>query len=170
MAIFGGNPALTLYLVLHGSYGLFWVYKDVAFGDRSFAREAPVITHVVCCIVLLFYWMTALLIATGRAIQEPSQARSVACLAMYGVGLWLMMASDHHKNTRLKVKPGLITDGLFSRTRNPNYLGEMLIYGSFAGVGGHAWSYLLLGFVWSTLFLVNMLAKDYSLSQKKGWL
>ena len=33
----------------------------------------------------------------------------------------------------MRAKKGLITDGLFSRCRNPNYLGEMMIYGAFAG-------------------------------------
>ena len=30
-------------------------------------------------------------------------------------------------------RKGLITDGMFSRCRNPNYLGEIFIYGAFAG-------------------------------------
>ena len=34
----------------------------------------------------------------------------------------------------LRARRGLITDGLFSRCRNPNYLGEMMIYGSFASM------------------------------------
>ncbi len=37
----------------------------------------------------------------------------------------------------LKVRRGLITDGFFARTRNPNYLGEMMIYGSFAALSMH---------------------------------
>ena len=84
----------------------------------------------------------------------------ITCVVMYVVGLFLMMGSDYQKNTQLKNKPGLIANGFFATTRNPNYLGEMLIYGSFAGLGGHRYSYYILGFVWSTLFLTNMLAKD----------
>ena len=41
--------------------------------------------------------------------------------------------ADVQKYFVLRAKRGLITDGLFSRSRNPNYLGEMFIYGSFAG-------------------------------------
>ena len=32
----------------------------------------------------------------------------------------------------LRMQPGLIEDGLFARTRNPNYFGELLIYSGFA--------------------------------------
>ena len=46
--------------------------------------------------------------------------------------------ADVQKYFVLRAKRGLITDGLFSRSRNPNYLGEMFIYGSFAGNAGQS--------------------------------
>ncbi len=42
------------------------------------------------------------------------------------------------KHTQLKAKPGLITDGLFSLSRNINYFGELLIYGAFMALTGRS--------------------------------
>ena len=49
-------------------------------------------------------------------------------------GIWLHHTSDCQKYFVLQASPGLITDGLWSHSRNPNYLGELFILGSFAGV------------------------------------
>lgn len=65
----------------------------------------------------------------------------------------------------LKARKGLITDGLFARTRNPNYLGEILIYFAYAMLSLHwlpfaieaAW---ILGFFWP-----NMRKKDASMAR-----
>ena len=47
-------------------------------------------------------------------------------------GVFLHYVSDAQKFFVLQLRKGLIQDGLFARTRNPNYLGELLIYGGFA--------------------------------------
>merc|ERR1712020_671007 len=68
---------------------------------------------------------------------------------------------------------GLIIDGLFSMTRNPNYLGEIFIYGAFAAFAWNhptwwwSWSQLLI--VWTLLFYPSWLAKDRSMSRYKEW-
>lgn len=85
------------------------------------------------------------------------------------VGVSLMIGSDVQKYTQLKLKKGLITDCFFSRTRNPNYLGEILIYLSFGIMSKNCISYYILGLVWSTLFLSSMLMKDLSFMKKDGW-
>jgi protein-S-isoprenylcysteine O-methyltransferase Ste14 len=65
----------------------------------------------------------------------------------------------------LQLRKGLITEGLFSRTRNPNYLGEILIYLAYAMMSRHWLPYAILsGWVFG-FFLRNMLAKDRSLSR-----
>jgi protein-S-isoprenylcysteine O-methyltransferase Ste14 len=48
-------------------------------------------------------------------------------------------------------------EGMFAKTRNPNYFGEMSLYLSFAIVVGNWKSYIMLILIWSTLFYKNML-------------
>ena len=85
---------------------------------------------------------------------------------VYAVGVFLHFAADMQKHTALALRPGqLITTGLFARTRNPNYLGELLIYLSFAVLALH-WAPLLI--VVSFLVVVwipNMRRKDRSLAR-----
>jgi protein-S-isoprenylcysteine O-methyltransferase Ste14 len=81
-----------------------------------------------------------------------------------------MIGSDAQKTFTLQYKKGLIDSGYFERTRNPNYLGEVMIYGSFALASGFLWSWVIMLFFWLVLFLGNMLNKDYnSLMKKAGW-
>jgi protein-S-isoprenylcysteine O-methyltransferase Ste14 len=55
---------------------------------------------------------------------------------------------------------------MFARIRNPNYLGEILIYLSFAMTVGHPIAYSIPMTVWITVFLLFMKTKDISLSKK----
>lgn len=74
------------------------------------------------------------------------------------------------KRYRKLLVVGLIDNGYFERTRNPNYLGEVMLYASFAIVTGYWLSWAILFFVWGSLFTANMIIKDYnSLMKKSGW-
>lgn len=66
-------------------------------------------------------------------------------------------------------RKGLIDEGFFRYSRNPNYLGEIMIYFSFSLLVNHPIPYLIDLYVWSSLFVVNMKVKDASLKKKKGW-
>ena len=80
-----------------------------------------------------------------------------------------MIGSDAQKYFTLQLKKELIATGFFSRTRNPNYLGEILIYLSF---GILAESYVVYGFlilVWMLLFHANMIGKEVSMTKKEGY-
>ncbi len=54
-------------------------------------------------------------------------------------------------------------------SRNPNYVGEMMIYGSFALLVQRWEPWIVLGYMWSLIFLSRMAIKDYRLSKKQGW-
>jgi len=56
---------------------------------------------------------------------------------------------------------GLINSGMFRYTRNPNYLGEMLVYGGFGLLVKHYWIYLVLTVAWGVMFNLNMYLKDH---------
>jgi len=81
----------------------------------------------------------------------------------------LMMGSDAQKYFVLRERPGLITDGFFARVRHPNYLGEMLLYGSFAALSQHVVPWLVLAAVWSLVFVPNMLQKEARMARHPGW-
>jgi steroid 5-alpha reductase family enzyme len=70
------------------------------------------------------------------------------------------------KFMHLRLAPGtLLTDGLWARTRNPNYLGEFLIYLSFCLLSRHWAPMLVLGLALLGIWLPNMIKKDRSLAR-----
>jgi protein-S-isoprenylcysteine O-methyltransferase Ste14 len=152
-----------VYLALHGTYGLIWLVKDKLFPDKQFEQELPIATSLVAFLMLMLYWVAPfLLISSGKVPSLPLVAIAIS-LNIWGV--FLHYASDAQKYFTLKYQPGLITEGLFARCRNTNYLGEILIYSSFALLSLHWQSFLILaGFV-AAVFVPNMLKKDRSLSR-----
>jgi steroid 5-alpha reductase family enzyme len=63
----------------------------------------------------------------------------------------------------------LISDGFFALVRHPNYLGEMLLYGAFAALSGRREPWYILLYVWTFVFLPNMLQKEVSMSRYPEW-
>jgi protein-S-isoprenylcysteine O-methyltransferase Ste14 len=156
-----------IYLALHGNYGLMWLVKDSLYPDRQFEQELPLSASVTTFLLLMLYWVPPfLLIRSGMIPPLPIVAIAVS-LNLWGI--FLHYASDAQKYFTLKYQPGLISEGLFARCRNPNYLGEILIYFSFALLSLHWQSFLILaGFV-AGIFVPNMLKKDQSLSRYPGF-
>jgi len=64
----------------------------------------------------------------------------------------------------LQVRKRLIEDGLFARTRNPNYLGELLIHSGCVLASWHGEAGLVLA-GWFLYFVRNMRRKDNSVSR-----
>jgi protein-S-isoprenylcysteine O-methyltransferase Ste14 len=85
------------------------------------------------------------------------------------IGSVIMIAADAQKFFTLKNRSGLIDNGMHRYIRHPNYLGEMLIYASFALMVWHWLPVLVLTWVWIGLFAVNMMIKEASLSRYPQW-
>lgn len=171
---------MVMYGVLHGSYGIIWLIKHFAMPDPSWEVKLTVPSAlVVWGAVLGPYCVPAYLLASG-ACQEPSLARIAVGSLFYIFGVILMLAADAQKFFTLKYinfhrdpkqprKPFLITDGFASYTRNPNYLGEMMLYYGFFSLADHWFGYAVCACVWVGVFSVRMAMKDASLRQKPGW-
>jgi protein-S-isoprenylcysteine O-methyltransferase Ste14 len=163
------NLGSWLYLALHGTYGILWLLKDMTYPDPNFNRTASPFAHAAVGIVLVMYWYLPYIMVSGEGIQNPTGVRVVVCVFLLAIGSALMLVSDAQKYYTLKFKQGLISDGMFAYTRNPNYLGEIMIYLSFAICTGHLLAYSILVSIWLILFVTLMLNKERSLRKKKGW-
>jgi protein-S-isoprenylcysteine O-methyltransferase Ste14 len=152
-----------VYFGLHGGYGLLWALKSRLFPDKSWEAPASLGTGVMIWGVLSLYWIAPWLI-TRHDVQAPAWLLGVGVLT-FGAGVFLHFAADMQKWASLRLRPGLITSGLWARTRNPNYLGELLIYGSFALLAMHWLPWTVLLTVVLTLWVPNMRKKDQSLAR-----
>jgi protein-S-isoprenylcysteine O-methyltransferase Ste14 len=162
------TPTALTYAALHGSYGLCWLMKDSIFPDPNWEKKITLASAFNSwALVLGLYWIAPILIVTER-IEAPVWMLLTSSV-VYVVGVVLMMGSDAQKYFTLKVKKGLITSGFFSRVRHPNYLGEMLLYGSFALLAQHWAPWAVLAWVWIGVFIPNMIQKETSMSRHAGW-
>jgi protein-S-isoprenylcysteine O-methyltransferase Ste14 len=163
-------PVAWVYLALYGSYGIAWFLKDMAFPDRNWQRRVTWGGGAAAFLLgLAPYWVLPWLLLSGHG-HPPASAPLVACaIGVHTIGLFFMVAADAQKTFVLRGRAGLITDGMFRFVRHPNYLGEMMIYGSYALLVGHwaAWTILLV--IWIVEFVPNMLAKEASLSRYPEW-
>lgn len=165
MAIYGqwNNLTAWVYLALHGSYGLLWVLKSRIFPDRQWEHPCSPGYALVILGGLTLYWIAPWLLVS-RGVEAPPWYLAL-CVSLYAFGLFLHFAADMQKHTALKLRPGLITDGLFSRVRNPNYLGELLIYLGFGLLAMHWAPIAVIGLYIGVIWLPNMRRKDRSLSR-----
>ncbi len=158
-----GSVAAWVYLALHGTYGLLWLLKDWIYPDRQWQQPIGWGMAIAGWVVLGLYWLAPfLLIASGVDVPAPIVAAAVAVNIL---GIFLHYVSDAQKYFTLRYHKGLIDDGLFARSRNTNYLGELLIYGSFALLSMHWQPFVVLAGFFLVVFLPNMRRKDESLSR-----
>ncbi|MCX7042325.1 MAG: DUF1295 domain-containing protein [Gammaproteobacteria bacterium] len=167
------STAAWIYLALHGSYGLAWIIKDLAFPDPAWQARVTIGGGVNAFILVLgWYWLFGWLLISGSVQPHyplPDAAWYCLCISLCIVGCTIMIAADAQKYFTLRVQPGLITDGMFRYIRHPNYLGEIMVYASFALMVWHWLPWLVLAFVWTCVFAVNMVMKEASLSRYPGW-
>jgi len=153
-----------VYLAVHGTYTVLWLIKHVLFGDRRFEEKQPLWIGIFFIFLpLAGYYAAPYLLISRHVVLHPYMFGVI--LFLYIMGIFLHYVSDAQKYYILQLRKGLITEGLFSRTRNPNYLGEILIYSAFAIMSMHWLPFVILaGWVFG-FFARNMLAKDKSLSR-----
>ena len=152
-----------VYLALHGTYGLLWLLKEKIFPDTYFKEKINFLTSVTGFIFLGSYWVAPyILISSQKSVPNIAIAASVSINI---IGVFLHFASDAQKYFSLKLKKDLIKEGFFENIRNTNYLGEILIYLSFAILSMSFVPLAILAIFFSIVFLPRMIKKEKSLSK-----
>ena len=155
--------AAWVYLSLHGTYGLLWLLKEKIFPDPYFKEKINFVTSLTGFIFLGSYWIAPfILISSQKSVSYPIIAASISINI---IGVFLHFASDAQKYFTLKIKKELIKDGFFKNIRNTNYLGEILIYLSFAILSVSFIPFAILALFFFGVFLPRMLKKDKSLTK-----
>ena len=152
-----------VYLALHGTYGLLWLLKEKIFPDPYFKEKINFLTSVTGFIFLGSYWVAPyILISSPKSVPDFLIAASISINI---IGVFLHFASDTQKYFSLKFKKDLIKEGFFKNVRNTNYLGEILIYLSFAILSMSFIPFAILAIFFFVVFLPRMIKKDYSLKK-----
>jgi protein-S-isoprenylcysteine O-methyltransferase Ste14 len=167
------STAAWVYMALHGSYGFCWLLKHFAFPDSSWEKKITFGGAVMSFLFVLGpYWLFPYLLISsvlGTDHPAPSNPMLMFCISLHTLGVVIMMASDCQKYYMLKYRQGLIENGMFKYIRRPNYLGEIMLYASYALMVGHWIPWAILALIWSTIFLTNMLMIESSLSRYSNW-
>ena len=157
------NPTATTYLALHGTYGILWMTKSAIFGDPRWEQPVPLWFGACVFIFLASYFYGPYLICSSGIQRHPLWL--CICTSLFAFGVFIHFASDMQKSTQLKLKKGLITDGLFAFSRNPNYFGELLIYFGFTAIALHPIPLIILFSSVALYWLPSMRRKDRSISR-----
>lgn len=161
------NITSYIYLALHGTYGMIWLIKDKIMPDSNWERKITIPSAILSFILVLGpYWMFPYYTVKNKI--DADHFTIFSAISLHTLGIVLMMASDSQKYFTLQIKRKLINNGWFAKIRNTNYLGEMMIYFSYALLSRRKESFLILAYVWSLLFIPNMLNKDKRILKKDG--
>jgi steroid 5-alpha reductase family enzyme len=157
-----------VYLSLHGTYAALWLIKESLYPDRRFQDRQPLWIGVLFIFLpLAGYYIAPYLLISRHVTLKPIVVGMA--ISIYTFGIFLHYVGDAQKFYTLRLQKGLIEDGLFLRTRNPNYLGEILIYVAFAMLSWHWLPFVILsGWVFG-FFLRNMWVKDRALARHPGF-
>lgn len=170
------NPVAWAYFGTHGSYGVLWASKNV-FGFGDFHQIGSLISHLMTAALLLVYWIPIVLICS-RTTPIPVWVIGPGVF-LYGYGVFWHFVADMQKTVFLeyrgaikkelgekhKLVDNLLKTKLWATSRNPNYFGEMCIYGSFCVLSYHWLPFIAFGAIMFILWGNLMRKKDKSLSR-----
>ena len=156
-----------VYLSLHGIYGYCWLIKDFGFRDLAFEAKISFFgTFNVYAILIAWYWLTPWLFLSSHT--SPSGPEIFFAIAIHTLGVVTMISADAQRHWVTKTRQGLMDFGMCKYTRNPNYLGEIMLYFAYAYLANHWASWTIFGYM-VIYFLARMVRKDHSISRHPGW-
>ena len=164
------NFIALIYLALHGTYGLLWITKSNIYPDKQWENKTSILYGLTIWFGLSLYWISPYILTSGTnffpILNEPNYIFYTSCIIMYIIGIFQHFTSDKQKHIYLKLNPGnLITDLMFAKIRNTNYLGEFFIYIGFTLLACDWLPLIALLLFICFIWIPNMIRKDKSLSR-----
>jgi protein-S-isoprenylcysteine O-methyltransferase Ste14 len=156
-----------IYLAFYSSLIISWSIKHWVFPNKPFERDLIMSDFVSAVLVIMgIYWLVPMFVIYLNR-EEPLQPLVIfGSVVSFIVGLVTIMVSDAETFWMLSHNPqSLITGGMRRYIRHPNYLGEGLVYLSFALLSRSIWSILVLAMIWIVVFVPHNLAKEERLSK-----
>lgn len=112
------------------------------------------------------YWVGPFMLTKYRYDEIVPTWELCAAIALYTYGMFFHFVADCQKFFMLTYRGrGLITSGVFSWVRSPNYLGETLIYCAYCLLTRSQVAAGILAFFVIAVFYPNMVKKDKSLEK-----
>ena len=166
------NPRAVQLMIMHGTYGWTWLYKDLHFPDKAWNKPVTFVSGISFFLGLNLLWANMFChihpdidMCPGGMIFKEWYYQHIGLLSFVW-GMWWHYGSDCQKYYSLKYRPNqLVCNGFWAYTRHPNYLGEFLIYTGYFLTSGHAVPFYLTLGLFVTLFLPNILQKDAFVSR-----
>lgn len=152
-----------IYFGLHTGYCICWLLKELIYPDPSFNEKMGIINSFFAYLVLMVYWIAPYMLISSGII--PHTLTILTSIPICMIGFLFHFGSDSQKYFTLEIKKGLITTGFFSRTRNPNYFGEMMIYIGWGILAESIIPIVVLLVMVVVLFFPRMMKKDKSISR-----
>lgn len=164
-----------LWASMYSFYCYLYLLKSCIFPD-GFEERVNILVAIIVIAMNSLYLYPGYLMFSFQANTEPSAERIAASMLMMVFGMFLVMSADCQKYFTVRAKRlsnpndrSLITEGMFKWTRNPNYLGEIIVFSSFCNLVNETIPWLIYLGIWVTLFRSNMVEKDRRLKVKQGW-
>ncbi len=166
------SVAAWVYFVMAINHELVWLLKNRFFPDASWEYKQTLASSIAFFTYLIGYWVVGWMLVSGYSHPSyplPDNAWYALCLVLNFIGCMLMTAADAQKNSTLQIRPGLIETGMFKTLRQPNYVGQILVYATFPLMVWHWLSTLIIAIFIFFIFIVNMVMKEASMSRHPGW-
>lgn len=156
------------YLTIHGNYGILWCAKSLFFPDTSFVRNIDFLEACYSSVYLLLYWIFPFYCISNHIRLSHFETLMVHTLIL--IGSFLHFCSDCQKYYTLLHEKKFIKNGFFRLVRNPNYIGEFLIYLSFVLCTRSFICFLILLFNVTIVWIPRMIQKDQNLNKYKNFI
>lgn len=165
------NFSMVSYVTLatHGAYAFTWIAKIFIFPDKNLENKVGLGSLPFTAAYFAIYWYFAFLTFSKAGGQFPTGDRLFFSVAFTALGSMLFFCADAQKNFALKFKSDLVNEAYFKCTRNPNYLGEMMVSAAFAALANREIAWYVVIAMWVLVFWPRMKQKDEALKAKSGW-